>query len=218
MGHSTSILPNTGLHRNRTGSGIINSERLGAVVGISVAVCAAVALYLLLLIRQKRKNMSLCRTRQVHRMPRQKAPRIHWVAPTVMVSSLFAGLLFALGYHLFYQNLAGKSSTKESLDLLGSNLSIQQFNLAVGTALAFLVKAFLVLAVSTGYVQTFWTIARTHHANKQLTVSHLDAAFCVLDNFLAFARLPLWLRNPLLLGLATTAWFVSFNHKFEQGC
>ena len=125
-----------------------------------------------------------------------------------MIAALLAGLVFATSHHIFYSNLAGKSSADEDMNILGASLSKQQVNIAVGTALAFLVKAFLVIAVSTAYIQTLWSAAKAHRSSGPITVIHLDAAFAVLDNFLAFARLPLWLRNPLMLGLAGTAWFV----------
>ncbi|KAL8846410.1 MAG: hypothetical protein Q9221_008491 [Calogaya cf. arnoldii] len=71
-------------------------------------------------------------------------PNIYWTAPSLMLASLIVGTLFALGHHLFYASLDHKqaSTSLAGYYVLGMHISIQQFNTAVGTAFAFLVRAF----------------------------------------------------------------------------
>ncbi|KAK5119253.1 hypothetical protein LTR85_007867 [Meristemomyces frigidus] len=130
------------------------------------------------------------------------------IAPAITVLALTAAFLFALGHHLFFRSLAGHPVASHEWTAFGMRLSDQQVNIAAGTAFAFLVKACLVLAVSTAYVQAFWSTAKSERNKSRMTVAQLDAAFSVLGNLLAFAKLRLWMQNPLLTGLAITAWLV----------
>lgn len=78
-----------------------------------------------------------------------------------MVASLIVGFLFALGHHLFYASLDRQraATTLEHYGILGMNVSIQQFNTAVGTAFAFLVRASLMLSIAIAYFQIFmWSV------------------------------------------------------------
>jgi len=119
-----------------------------------------------------------------------------------MISALLAGVVFAVGHHLFYHGLAGHAVSDHYGKGFGSSVSAQEINIAIGTAFAFLVRACLVLAVSTAYIQAFWRAAKARQSEMNLTVAQLDAAFSALTNLLAFAKGPLWLRNPVLLCLA----------------
>lgn len=70
-----------------------------------------------------------------------------------MVTTFVAGCMLSLGHHLFYSNLAGTATpTGYYHAIAGSKISKQEFNTAIGTTFAFLVKAMLALAVSTAYV------------------------------------------------------------------
>lgn len=131
-----------------------------------------------------------------------------------MFGAFGAGVLAAIGHHVFYNGLSGKPVPNDDyIEVLGWNVDQQQINFAVGTALAFIVKAFLVLAVSASYIQSLWTAAKATRSGGPLTVSNLDAAFSILGNLLSFARLSFWFGNPLLLLLATTAWYDSNEAK-----
>jgi hypothetical protein len=129
----------------------------------------------------------------------------YWTSPPVtMFASLLVAFLLALGHHLFYAHLAGKSSPAGSYDILGTTLSKQHFNTALGTAFAFTVKSFLTLAVAIAYAQQFWRSAKA--ATSQTKVSTLDTLFSSLDNFLLLFKVHIWYRYPLLFSLALIAW------------
>ncbi|KAK5681585.1 hypothetical protein LTS10_006118 [Elasticomyces elasticus] len=133
---------------------------------------------------------------------------VHLAAPTVMIAALLCGFLFALGHHLLYRGLAGRAVADQDWVALGASVSTQQINIAAGTALAFLAKASLVLAVSTAYTQAFWRAAKVQESKKIMTLTQLDAAYSALDNLLSVFTSPHWLRNPLLVSVALTAWLI----------
>lgn len=123
-----------------------------------------------------------------------------------MLTALVGGLFLVVSHHVFYFSLKGWTVPQDDLQVLGLSASKQQVNLAAGTAFAFLVKALLALAVSTAYFQVLCAAARSRKRKAPMTISSLDAAFSILNDFLALAKLPAWLRNPLLLVLALAAW------------
>ena len=142
---------------------------------------------------------------------------IYWLAPASMIASLVLGLLFASGHHLFYQSLNG---TKVSTGpFLGSPISKQAANTAIGTAPAFLVKASLVLAVSSSFVQLFWRTTRVYCACGPPTLAQLDSLYSVLHSIIALLNVALWWRCPLLLLTAAVAWYVSclWNSDVDRG-
>ncbi len=75
-----------------------------------------------------------------------------------MVGSLLAGLLFAFGHHWYYRRLDGTtvSTSNTHTSWTWSATPYQNFHIAIGTALASLVRTSLVIAVTTGYVQILW--------------------------------------------------------------
>lgn len=127
---------------------------------------------------------------------------IHWLAPTTMIGPLLFGIVLAAGHHLFYRHLAGKPPPSNDVQLLGWNVSWQQINIAVGTALAFLTQSTLVTAVSMAYVQLLWKKFR----NQASTVSDFDVTFGALHSLPALFRLRCWFRKPLLFVLILVAW------------
>lgn len=129
---------------------------------------------------------------------------IHWKAPSLAVGALFAGFLFALGHHLFYQNLDG-TQVPTTLNLrmgIWSGISPQRFNTSVGTLLAFLVKTFLCLAVGIAYAQMLWKGLKA----RSTKVSVVDSATSLTGNILAFLDFGVWRRYPLLIVLAAVIW------------
>ena len=66
----------------------------------------------------------------------------------------------AVGHHRFYKNLAGTTAPTGNYQSAGVNVSKQQFNTAVGTAFAFVVKGTLTAAVGMAYIQAFWRSAQ----------------------------------------------------------
>lgn len=135
-----------------------------------------------------------------------KRSSIHWKAPTTVLLAVVIGTLFALGHHLFYASLDGHPAPNDDYTLLGSNFSKQQLNIAGGTAFAFLVRASLVTALSTAYIQMFWR-AMTHRA-REATLDSLDTTFSALNNIFSLLKLWAWWRHPLLWTLALAAWLL----------
>ncbi|KAK5744823.1 hypothetical protein LTR17_001900 [Elasticomyces elasticus] len=86
---------------------------------------------------------------------RQRA--VPWRAPATMIASLLAACALAISHHFFYASLDGTHVAPPQTEGVRQSLvSRQQLNTGGGTALAFLVKMFLVLSVSTAYTQVFW--------------------------------------------------------------
>jgi len=135
--------------------------------------------------------------------------QVYWAAPATMVTALLAGLLLALGHHGFYASLEGSEAPTGYYSCAMINVSRQQFNTAVGTLFASLVKATLALAVSTAYVQAFWRSART--SKKGESLSTLNTTFSVLANAVSLVKVHVRFRYPLLLLLAIIAWYSSSN-------
>lgn len=130
------------------------------------------------------------------------ATKVHWRAPAMMAGSLLAAIAFAVGHHLFYSNLAGQVVPIGNYTIAGFTVSVQQANIASGTALAFLVKACLVLAIGTAYTQVFWQSV----SGRSTTVSMLDRLAAALQNFLLLLHWMVWWKYPLLLLVALIAW------------
>jgi hypothetical protein len=115
--------------------------------------------------------------------------------------------LFALGHHLFYSSLDGKpaGAVLEEYSVLGVHMSDQQFNTAVGTAFAFLVRALLVVSISVAYLQIlFWTITRRE--NDSIRLGHLDVIMSALQDLTSLVSPRSWFRRPLLWIMAVVAW------------
>ena len=113
-------------------------------------------------------------------------------------------MAFAVGHHAFYAGLVGTVVPIGNYTLAGFTISAQQANIASGTALAFLVKAWLVVAVGTAYTQTFWA----YISGVPTTVSRIDVLAAALHNVLLLSRGTVWWRYPLLLLLALISWYV----------
>ena len=133
-----------------------------------------------------------------------KNANIHWQAPTTVVLALAAGVLFAAGHHLFYKSLDGTPAANIGYNILGSQVSPQQLNIAGGTAFAFLVKACLVTALATAYVQLFWRAML--RKSREVTLERLDTTFSALSNVHYLLKLWIWWRYPVLFLLALIAW------------
>ncbi|KAM3422755.1 hypothetical protein BST61_g239 [Cercospora zeina] len=135
----------------------------------------------------------------------QSAPSIlRWRAPIVMLSSLFVGVAFAVGHHVFYASLEGTSVSSNPIKLVGWTTTQQQVNIAIGTALAFAFKASLILACSTAYMQLVFDAI-----NKEtFKLSHLDNWFGGLNDFWSFLCVGSYWRYPLLTLVALTCWLL----------
>ena len=132
---------------------------------------------------------------------------VHWVAPASMLGAFSGGVGLAAGHHFFYQSLDGSIATDASYSIFGSNVSTQEANIAIGTALAFLVKACLVYATCVAFLQFFWKEATAVNGRKPAKLMTLDSLYSSLGNIFTLLNLPLWWRYPFLLCIAATAWY-----------
>ncbi|KAJ8132005.1 hypothetical protein O1611_g1616 [Lasiodiplodia mahajangana] len=128
-----------------------------------------------------------------------------WRGLTSITGGLLAGILTAVGHHLYYASLEG-TYTGGDLVILGYRVSHQTFAISIGTGFAFIARAFLLFAVSGAYAQVFWRAAT--HARKLNTLEEVDAMFSVLSNLFAFSQGRVWWKYPALLLIALIAWLL----------
>ncbi|GIZ43183.1 hypothetical protein CKM354_000642100 [Cercospora kikuchii] len=130
--------------------------------------------------------------------------RIHWRAPALMIGFLTIGAAFAIGHHAFYNSLHGTEVRSTPFQLAGWEITPQQLNTAGGTAFAFAVKASLVLAISTAYVQLFFrAIAKVGYH-----FACIDSWFSGLGDITALFGITTFWTHPLLAVVAVTAWLL----------
>lgn len=115
-----------------------------------------------------------------------------------MLAAFIAGIAFAVGHHFFYLSLDGTIVDHATFD--------QQINVGVGTAFAFLVRSFLVLAVGTAFVQVLWGTL----LNKQVTISRIDSATQLLTSLWDLFNLKTIWQHPVLGFLAIVSWTLPF--------
>jgi hypothetical protein len=139
------------------------------------------------------------------------ASSIHWLAPASMLAALFAGVLFALAHHIFYQDLHGTAVPQTDYTLsaggLTTNVSRQQLTLALGTAFAFATKSCLVIAVSIAWVQCFWRTLTTRSSGRPLTLENVNTAYAVVHNAFTLVSPAGWRRFSSLFVLALVTWY-----------
>ena len=115
-----------------------------------------------------------------------------------MLITFIAGILFAVGHHLFYLHLDHKIVSNTKYD--------QQMNIRIGTAFSYLVRASLGVAVSIAYWQVFWrTLLR-----NQLPVSAIDSLANLLGGLLSLLDFTALRANPVLFFLAAISWLIPF--------
>ena len=125
-----------------------------------------------------------------------------------MLAAFTTGVLLALGHHLFYDSLDGEETPSDDFHFGGLDYSRQQLNIQAGTAFAFLVKAFLVLAISIAYAQVFWAALSGSHERKPPILGNIDTAFSALGNVLTLFKFTAWSWSPVLLLLSILTWSV----------
>jgi hypothetical protein len=126
-------------------------------------------------------------------MARSHKRRIHWLVPFTLLTSFAAGLCLAIAHHFFYSYL-NESDVSDS---------IQQYNTAIGTAFSFLVRAALVISITTAYWQLFW---RTLHQDLPIsTIDSLASILGALQEFLAASTLR---ASPSLVAVALLSWLI----------
>lgn len=127
-----------------------------------------------------------------------------WHAPVVMVVSLLIGTALATGHHAFYASLAGSPVSSDPIRVVGWTTTQQQINIALGTAFAFVVKASLILACSTVYMQLLFRAIN----RKSFKLSTLDNWFSGLNDLWSLGCLASYWRYPLLTLVAFTCWLL----------
>lgn len=132
-----------------------------------------------------------------------------------MLGSLLSGLAFAIGHHFFYQSFHHQPAptTFDEMTLLGTKLSLQQFNTAVGTAFAFWVRASLVFAVGIAYLPAMMWSLSTGRDGK-VDISSMNILMSALGNLLALTYFNKWWRRPVLYAIALAAWYVAHSTGF----
>ena len=130
--------------------------------------------------------------------------QIYWKTCTQMFAALVFGILLAVGHHLFYSSLSGKAAATDNYQVLGGQLAVsrQEVEIAIGTSIAFLVKAALALAVSIAYTQVVWKAVK----RRETSLLTVDTLFSILGSFMSFLSVSVWWKYPLLLLLAITVW------------
>lgn len=139
---------------------------------------------------------------------------VHWLAPTTIILALLFGISLALGHHIFYARLDQKSVPIGFYAFAGKQLPEQQFNTSVGIALAFLVKTFLSIALSTIYVQFFWRSIKD--TKQRPTITELDWAYSGVQNILNLFNLKIGWKYPILVFIAIIFWFVASYHCYSK--
>ncbi|PIA93527.1 hypothetical protein CB0940_03962 [Cercospora beticola] len=121
-----------------------------------------------------------------------------------MISFLIIGIAFAIGHHAFYRSLQNTEVRSAPYQFAGWQITPQQLNTAGGTAFAFAVKASLVLAISTAYVQLFFrAITKVSHS-----MACIDSWFSGLGDITALFGLTTFWTHPVLATIAMTTWLL----------
>ncbi|KAK5169089.1 uncharacterized protein LTR77_006398 [Saxophila tyrrhenica] len=147
-----------------------------------------------------------------------------YLAPISMALSFILALLFITTHHLFYTHLASRPTSSGPFFSPSSPISKQEANIALGTALAFLVKACLVYAVGVGGCQVFWREVGMPVSSRRdrkeggkdeeggfgggVKLERLDAMHSVFNSVLGVGDVRLWWRVPALVGVAWCAWLI----------
>jgi hypothetical protein len=121
--------------------------------------------------------------------------RIDWKVPAIMSTSMILGVVFIIGHHLFYRSLHHTPT--------GDAIFAQQINTGIGTAFAFIIRMFLVIAAGTAYWQLFW-----HQVKKRpTTMSSLDTLNSITLNAFQFFRVRTLFRFPIMALVALILWY-----------
>ncbi|KAI0109128.1 hypothetical protein GGR51DRAFT_512826 [Nemania sp. FL0031] len=132
-----------------------------------------------------------------------------WIIPRsrrTMLGMTLIAILLAVGHHLFYRDLMGKEPPDSKHPVWGSSIHLtgQQINLSVGTLLAFLVKAFLGLAVSTAHEQHVWGVIKTYPTE----VASIDGLFSAKSSVFSMFTPNLWRKSLISMLLALIFWLL----------
>ncbi|CEJ81458.1 hypothetical protein VHEMI01580 [[Torrubiella] hemipterigena] len=113
----------------------------------------------------------------------------------LMIGSLLGGFMFAIGHHLFYLSLDGR---------IIHGQDDQEWNIRIGTGLAFLVKLCLATAVGVSYTQLLWSILK----EKAVKLQTIDSLFSLPHNATQFFCLEIWHKASILVPIAAFLWLL----------
>lgn len=134
--------------------------------------------------------------RDLYNINERSQNRVHWRHPTFMAVSFLAGLVLAIGHHIYYSWLHGRvvGSTERqqwSLRLVKMLLLIAhtlfkityiKFLTSIGNAFAIGVSFLLKIAVGIAYIQYLWKTLR----NNSLSLQSINDAFGIGSNIFSF--------------------------------
>ncbi|TGO45562.1 hypothetical protein BCON_0382g00040 [Botryotinia convoluta] len=138
--------------------------------------------------------------------------KIYWVTPLTIILSFFTGVLLAIVHHLFYSHLNGTLASDQSIIKI---VSKQQFSIAIGNTLAFLVQSMLALSITVSYMQVLWRALTTAKTGAKL--ADIDIAFSVLQDILGLFSVSVWRLQVLLFPMAAIFWLIPIPSIFTPG-
>lgn len=156
--------------------------KIGIVAGAAISTCILVGLTTLSIYYHRGRRIHAFHRHETATAlddidPMMASAEIGLRVPVIMFMTLISGLFIAVGQHLFYANLHGQEVPNQRWKASGIEVTSQQLNIALGTALAFIVKMCLVSAVSTSYTQAVWSAAKLCSRKQGMSIAELDAVF-----------------------------------------
>ena len=116
--------------------------------------------------------------------------QIHWFTPAMAITLFVAGIMAAVGHHLFYASLDGRPAEDQ--------LKMIRF----GTALAFFVKSTLVGSIILCYRQRIWRTFR----RKAMTMRAIDSLFTATEDPTSFLNWEMVSAGKLATFMALCSW------------
>jgi hypothetical protein len=131
-----------------------------------------------------------------------RKPTIHFKVPALMIGSFIIGTLLAIGQHLYFQSLNGKSVDGH-----------QARDNRYGVAITYLVRTFLHTAISIACVQNIWRMLRSRSAKLET----IDSVYGILGSILSLAQWRVWEFGPTIALLAVGVWCVLYSSLKARG-
>ncbi|KAI1365690.1 hypothetical protein F5Y08DRAFT_352625 [Xylaria arbuscula] len=131
--------------------------------------------------------------------------RIHFLAPTVIVTAFLAAVILAVGHHLFYSSLDGTPVLSAARATGVINASPQKINITVGNIFSTLVGVCLSISVSTSYMQLVWGSIKV----RSEKLSRIDSVFSGVRSLASLFHISAWRAYPGLAFVALTFWLTA---------
>lgn len=130
-----------------------------------------------------------------------------------MIVFMLAGVGFALGHHFFYNSLRGVEVAPDD-GKWNWNTSSQEWKTRYGTALAFISKTTMTVAIGFAYQEHLWRTLR----KKSVSIAGIDAAFAANDNALSFFNWDFLKNVKVGYLLALLGWYVELVSETPCHC